>query len=660
MERSGLVQVVAILALCLAGGALYHLQVRSGFAPAETALDLGRPDSFVLTGSSAVGPSPLGLLGWSGEAPLHLRLAGLGPPGRLRLKLLPECPPGAPDPVLALRVDGRAVGRIELASSWTLYELEPPVAGDTLTLDFEPASAGCPLHLSAVRTTVVERRSSGFPRYWIVRTGADEPVGGATPMPFLIAILLAGTAAGAGKLTRGGLGGWLRLVAPGIVALVVVTAVVRAAGLRLVYPPASYPVFLLVPGLLFVAWRLLAKELARGRGSADRSGLATAVAAARRRLAERPALVLAVLALLVWTWILTSVALERFGGDLRGMVHFGTRLDTADRFSGVEPVGPFGYDGQFYAVLATDPWLTDPATLERIDTPAYRATRILVPALAWTLALGRPDAALWAYLGLCWLLALGVVPLASAWLEGEGKSGWWAALLIPNAGLVAIMTRVTPDGAALFFLLLALFAHRRGRTTGAVIATTAAALTREVFLLGGVAMAMVDLGRRRWSAAAIQATLPAGALMLWRARVAAAAPGTELARGVVFDPPLAWIPQKLARLSELAVTNSALHRTEILCLAAVAMALGSAVALAHPIRREAAGLTLTGIALLALFFSYAVFEEPYGYARVMFALPVLVLLVPGNRPVRTTTLWWSRATAFAWAVAGASLLATIG
>ena len=40
-----------------------------------------------------------------------------------------------------------------------------------------------------------------------------------------------------------------------------------------------------------------------------------------------------------------------------------------------------GYDGQFYYVLAQDPWHA--AAAGSIDLPAYRHVRILYPALAW-------------------------------------------------------------------------------------------------------------------------------------------------------------------------------------------------------------------------------------------------------------------------------------
>jgi hypothetical protein len=70
----------------------------------------------------------------------------------------------------------------------------------------------------------------------------------------------------------------------------------------------------------------------------------------------------------------------------------------------------YGYDGQFYCQVATDPllWNTQ-ALLRALDAPAYRATRIFMPWLAYVGGGGHPCAIIQAYalLSLCfWLLLL--------------------------------------------------------------------------------------------------------------------------------------------------------------------------------------------------------------------------------------------------------------
>ncbi len=70
-----------------------------------------------------------------------------------------------------------------------------------------------------------------------------------------------------------------------------------------------------------------------------------------------------------------------------------------------------GYDGQFYCQVATDPLLLNRQELQdALDIPAYRATRIFLPWLAYVGGLGQPCAIIQVYallnLGF-WLLLLG-------------------------------------------------------------------------------------------------------------------------------------------------------------------------------------------------------------------------------------------------------------
>jgi hypothetical protein len=50
----------------------------------------------------------------------------------------------------------------------------------------------------------------------------------------------------------------------------------------------------------------------------------------------------------------------------------------------------YGYDGQFYCQVAIDPTLRNPHLKDSLDSPAYRSTRILMPALAHVVGLGNP------------------------------------------------------------------------------------------------------------------------------------------------------------------------------------------------------------------------------------------------------------------------------
>ncbi|HSI15240.1 MAG TPA: hypothetical protein VK961_24540 [Chthoniobacter sp.] len=51
---------------------------------------------------------------------------------------------------------------------------------------------------------------------------------------------------------------------------------------------------------------------------------------------------------------------------------------------------PWGYDGEFYAMIATDPLLLGAELKPALDIPSYRARRIVLPMLAWCAGLGNP------------------------------------------------------------------------------------------------------------------------------------------------------------------------------------------------------------------------------------------------------------------------------
>ncbi len=145
-----------------------------------------------------------------------------------------------------------------------------------------------------------------------------------------------------------------------------------------------------------------------------------------------------------------------------------------------------GYDGQFYAQIACDPTLRDPALPGATDSLAYRARRILFPATAWALALGDPQRAFqivpWLNIG-CWL-ALGAVlwPLLRADRSWAGV-GAWAGVLF-SAGMLASVRSALTDLPALLLFVLALRAVERRREGAMAGWLAASVLTRETMLVG--------------------------------------------------------------------------------------------------------------------------------------------------------------------------------
>lgn len=358
---------------------------------------------------------------------------------------------------------------------------------------------------------------------------------------------------------------------------------------------------------------------------------------------------------LAWAAILAGVAHLRWENDPRAFLALGTRFERPASFEGIPRIGPYGYDGQFYAVLATDPLLRHPETLESLDTPGYRATRIGLPLLAWTLSLGHPGTAIVFYQLLCWGLAVAGVGLLAVWLKEEGHSPWWALPAGVSAGVAVTMLRSLVDGAAGAVMLAALMAQRRRQTTPCVAALVFAALIRETSLLAAAAVAATELRRRRWLPALVTLGLPATAFVLWRGFLFWRVGGDVGAGMGNFALPFAWVPEVLAAISR----NPRLW-SDPEFWGAVGLGLGILGFLAG-LRRwltgDAAGLTFGLFSMLALTLSGLVYVEVNAYARVLLLLPLISLpLALGDRVVWRRALLLSSVAA--WAFSGILLVLT--
>src|ERR1035437_7125676 len=84
-----------------------------------------------------------------------------------------------------------------------------------------------------------------------------------------------------------------------------------------------------------------------------------------------------------------------------------------------------GYDGQYYAQIATSPALQDPALSVSIDNLGYRARRILLGWIAWMAGLGDPVAAVLVY---AWLNPLAWLVLAALLWRLFPPGGWRATV----------------------------------------------------------------------------------------------------------------------------------------------------------------------------------------------------------------------------------------
>jgi hypothetical protein len=196
------------------------------------------------------------------------------------------------------------------------------------------------------------------------------------------------------------------------------------------------------------------------------------------------------------------------------------------------------YDGQFYAQLALEPLLRDPAIDRALDLPPYRARRILFSWTAWALGLGRPHWILEAYALQNVLFWLGLAALMTRWLRPDTPRGLalWIACLFAH-GLMSSVRLALLDGPSMFLIALAIAAAERGRVFTSAAIVGAAGLGRETNLLTVVAFPRPH-GWHAWLTRGAALALAALPFLLWQDYLRSLYRSTSAVGQHVIDRPL--------------------------------------------------------------------------------------------------------------------------
>jgi len=123
-----------------------------------------------------------------------------------------------------------------------------------------------------------------------------------------------------------------------------------------------------------------------------------------------------------------------------------------------------GYDGQFYAQIAVDPTLRNPDLRHSIDSPDYRARRILVSLSAYLMGWGIPEAVLHTYTlqnPIAWF-ALAVLMLW--WFPPNSCGNWfrWTGVLLCSGMWASVINALT-DGPSLLLVAFGVFLIEKNR-----------------------------------------------------------------------------------------------------------------------------------------------------------------------------------------------------
>jgi len=372
----------------------------------------------------------------------------------------------------------------------------------------------------------------------------------------------------------------------------------------------------------------------------------------RQNSESRRAVLVGVCAVLAaWTWMFLTVHYN-YGGNWTALYLIGPRTPVppsvrAERLY-IFPNNS-GYDGQSFHLMAHDPWMRR-STPAELQIQTFRYARILVPALAWMVGLGRDrwiDPAYYAvilafvFLGVYWT----AVYAQGASLQAGAASlpaAWGFVFLLSPATLTSL-DRMTVD-IALTALCAAfvVYADRGTRSNGngtrwkILFVLACALLTRETAWILFAAYEVFLLARRRFTDAcfATAAAIPAVA---WQFYIAARA-------GKAAIPPelLGWIPGAgfFDRLTHPAVYGLPPFLTHLaitldyvaLCGMALACALAVrvfslSVAARNPV--TATAWAIFGFALAAVFLrGQGEWADAFAFGRIFAPLLVLMAMCP--------------------------------
>ena len=340
-----------------------------------------------------------------------------------------------------------------------------------------------------------------------------------------------------------------------------------------------------------------------------------------------PAIAVAVgAAMLVLAWQALTVRYN-YGGNWTGLFCTGASFTVpAPLAAGTYRVADAGgYDGQFYRYIAHDPFFRW-GYAAYIDNPRFRYGRILVPLVAYALALGRQE---WIDAGFI-AVVLASILLGVYWTARyaalHGRHPAWGLLFLAVPATVTSLDRMLLDGAltALFAAYLLAAERREWRTL--YVLCVLACLTKETGLLLPAGCVLACAGGRRWAAAARFAATAVPALG-WYAFVFLHTPALPAARQ--FSHPVVGILARLftARPIPDPVLGSVLQVTDALAVLGLlgSFALAALWAWRSPVRPVAISVALF-LAMGLAAGQPAHMLEAFGYARPVSPLLLFVML----------------------------------
>jgi hypothetical protein len=353
-----------------------------------------------------------------------------------------------------------------------------------------------------------------------------------------------------------------------------------------------------------------------------------------------------VLAVAVLFAIVIGGRLHTYHGNATGFALFGAQfaLYTHPPLN-AEINSVYGYDGQFFYLLARDPLLLHASTLadfRHLTGEAFRMQRVAYPALAFIAAGGDRSALPWTMLVVNLIVVLAATAGFALLARRYGWSPWWALAVGLLAGFLTGTLRDLSDPVAVASMVGGLLMWQRRRRWWAAAFLSVAVLAREPMALAVVAVAIDELvqwWRHRGEPGAVRTAVreawpavvvPALAYVGWQAYIGARYGTVVASSGQAYLPPFVGVVDEVGHaLDDPHVLN---RIWDLIYIALMVVGIGAAIAMVARGASTAAAIAalLFGLSLLVL-----VFGDPWSYTRLsapMFAALLVAGLQRRNPP----------------------------
>jgi hypothetical protein len=306
-----------------------------------------------------------------------------------------------------------------------------------------------------------------------------------------------------------------------------------------------------------------------------------------------------------------------------------------------------GYDGQFYARFALNPFsIEESAHGVRVDRPAYRYQRILYPLTAFALSFGSEDLVPFSLVLVNAFSILFIFIIARKFLKQMNAPEWYALIIAAFPGLLMSLGRDLAEPLALATGLGSLYAIKNGRFLQYAMLASLCVLSRETSV---IIFAMVGLAylttHRAWDRRIVFLIAPGLVFIIWQIVLSRlfGTPGFLTGPknfGIPFTGMLAYLESIPLRSTKEIIVQSLYH---FWIFALLILGLRSLQFRAEDLLERSLSFSFIVWCLLAVFFTDMIWEDDWSFCRVLLDWQVAASLLYLGK-YKALPIWFSSFT----------------